>query len=204
MLPGVPHHVWLRGNNRRRLFSWKWEYRLFLRLVDEARRKYGCLIHALVLMVNHIHMLMTPPSKEDGSAFIGNVSQRYAQRRNQLRHGSGKLFEQRFEAEPVTDAAYLATVTAYIELNPVAAGICDDPSQYRWSTHGLHIGRPELSEVPLELWTPSDWYDGLGDTVVERADRYAEWVEQRRALAELKMAAERELRIRRPDETRAT
>jgi len=31
-------------------------------------------------------------------------------------------------------------MAAYIDLNPVRAGICQDPADYRWSSHGEAIG----------------------------------------------------------------
>ena len=134
------------------------------------------------------------------SNFIQSCAQRYAQNRNRLRGASGKLFQQRFESTPVTTERYLAVVTAYIELNPVDAGICDDPRQARWTTYGLHIGRPELSEIPASIWTPSSWYLQLGDS---RCEDYAAWVEECRAHHDAKRASNDDPWVRRPNKTRA-
>src|SRR5258706_16188845 len=99
--PGLPNHFILRGNNRRVLFSYAPDYRQFLAFLDEARQKYACLIHALALLANHLHMMITPPTPEAGWKLIQSCAQRYAQWRNKWRDGSGKLFEQRFTSVPI-------------------------------------------------------------------------------------------------------
>src|SRR5205823_3755859 len=99
--PGLPNHFVLRANNRRRLFSYESEYRQFLAFLDDARLKYGCLIHALALLANHLHMMVTPPTVVAGWKLVQSCAQRYAQWRNRRRDGSGKLFEQRFTSVPI-------------------------------------------------------------------------------------------------------
>jgi putative transposase len=166
---GVPYHIFQRGNAKRRIFSWAWEYRYFLKLMAEAKAEYGVLIHAIALMINHFHLLAT--ALEDGamSGFMQSFEQRYAQTRNLIRGQTGKLFEERFKSKPVRTDEYLSVVTAYVDLNPVRAGA---PQQTKWTTYGLHVGRPELSEIPASLWTPSDWYLGQGPAL------YEQWVRE--------------------------
>lgn len=36
------------------------DYELYLSLVGEGRGRYGCSMHAYVLMTNHVHLLLTP------------------------------------------------------------------------------------------------------------------------------------------------
>jgi len=210
ILPALPHHVVLRGNNRRRLFSYRWEYRLFLKLLEDAARAHVVPVHALALMTNHVHLVVSPPEQEVCSAFVKSFAQRYAQKRNQRRAASGKLFEQRYASFPLRSDAQLAKATAYIELNPVSAGMFADPLGSPWTTYALHLGRPSETRVPQTLWSPSPWYLALGDTDEKRQARYADWVADCRALTRLPMPDERDdepvkdRRIRRPDNSRAT
>lgn len=175
--PGLPHHLILRGNNKRRLFSYPPDYRRLLGFIGDALPQFGLLLHALVLMSNHLHALVTPHAVGDLARFVQSIAQRHAQYRNRVRGGTGKLFEQRYIAIPVTTDEYLATLTAYIELNPVRAGRADDPAGYPWSTYGLHAGTDGGAVWP-GLWTPTDWYLSLGATYEERARRYAQWVHE--------------------------
>jgi len=164
----------LRGNNRRRLFSYQPDYRRMLGFIEDALSLYPVLLHALVLMANHLHLIVTPAGAPALAGFVKSFAQRYAQYRNRRRGSTGKLFEQRYLSKTVPDERYLATLTAYVELNPVRAGLAEDPFAYPWSTYPLHAGLAG-GMVPPRMWTPSDWYLSLGDTWQERGDRFSLW-----------------------------
>jgi len=214
VVPGSPHHVVLRGNNRRRLFSYADDYHQLLWYMWNAKSAAEVLIHALVLMTNHLHLLVTPTSVAGMSSFVGSFAQRYAQYRNRRRGTSGKLWESRFWCDPILDERHLAVTTAYVELNPVRAGMVRDPLDYPWSTVGHQVGEPERSKIMPQLWTPSDWYRGLGASLEESADQYRRWIADVRAqelapsraqqIALLEQVDEPySLRLRRPDSTSA-
>lgn len=59
-LAGMPVHVVQRGNNRQEVFYDEQDHRAYLRWLKEGAQRYGCAIHAYVLMTNHVHLLMTP------------------------------------------------------------------------------------------------------------------------------------------------
>ncbi len=69
----------------------------------------------------------------DVSAFMKLLKQRFTQTFNR-RHGrKGTLWEERFPSVLVDGTGEaLATMAAYIDLNPVRAGLVDDPKDYRW------------------------------------------------------------------------
>lgn len=172
IVPGVPHHVITRGNNRRRLFSYPRDRDLFIRLLGKGLRLKNCSSYALTLLTNHVHAMTTPLGESSMPAWVKYFSQRYAQHRNRDRNGSGKLFEQSYFSKVIKTEAQLAITTMYIEANPLRAGIVTDPLDYRWSTYPIHAGQPALSAVPIDYWTPSGWYMSLGNTATERADCY--------------------------------
>jgi putative transposase len=178
---GLPHHLIVRGNNRRRLFSYFSDYRRFIWYVGRATLDCGCRLHALTLMSNHVHLIVTPTATLQLARFVKRFAQRYAQYRNSSRDASGKLFEQKYFSEPILDDNQLAVTTAYVELNAVRAGMVDDPFAYRWTTYSHHIGRGSPGEIPGAIWTPSEWYLGLGQSADVRAARYAAWVADCRA-----------------------
>ena len=57
---GISAHVIQRGNNRQPCFFAEENYHLYLEWLGEAAARYGCEIHAYVLMTNHVHLLLTP------------------------------------------------------------------------------------------------------------------------------------------------
>ena len=63
-VPGVPAHIIQRGNCRQAVFFCDEDYKAYLRWLDEGALKHGCLIHAYVLMTNHVHIIMTPETRE--------------------------------------------------------------------------------------------------------------------------------------------
>lgn len=172
VLPGLPHHVWTRGNNRRRLFSRVGDYQRYLWQISIALKEFEILVHALCLLSNHLHLLATPFTKHALSGFMKRINQRYAQIRNEVRNGSGKLFEQGFESEPVRDELYLATCTLYIDANPDRAGLRHGAYEYPWSMAPHRLGTGDNSRVHPALWTPTPWYLGLGSTPAARAQAY--------------------------------
>ena len=68
----------------------------------------------------------------DLSIFIKELKGRFAQWYNR-RHGRyGVLWAERFKSVLIEGGEALAAVAAYIELNPVRAGLCADPKDYRY------------------------------------------------------------------------
>ncbi len=168
-----------RGNNRRRLFSYSTDYRTVLRYILDAlsRVDFAVRVHAIALMANHLHLIVTPETEPALSEFVKSFAQRYTNYRNRAKDGSGKLFEERFKSKAILDDVYLATCHGYLELNPVRAHIVDAPDTYRWTSY-RHLARTGTSE-PLfdDLITPSAWYLDLGSNAQARASEFARWVE---------------------------
>jgi len=67
-------------------------------------------------------------------------TQRYTQWHNRTHRRTGRLWEDRFKSVIVEDGAACRTMAAYIDLNPVRAGIVKDPAEYRWSSYGESVG----------------------------------------------------------------
>jgi len=207
VLPGVPHHVILRGNNRRRLFSYPRDYDHWLYLIGRELETGDVALNAFCLMRNHVHLLATPEEESALSRFIKGVAQRYAQRRNRRLRASGKLFEERYYSKPMQSEAHLALATAYIDLNPVRAAITKTGDGYRWSTFATHAGSTPPSPY-VRLWSPSSWYLGLAPDSAGRVAAYRAWTEQRLAMDEWKDVQSDPIAdvgppARRPDRTRA-
>ena len=75
------------------------------------------------------------------SEFFKALKQRFSQYYNTREGRNGPLWEQRFKSvlvEGSEDA--LLTMAAYIDLNPVRAGLVKDPKDYRWSSYGAAMG----------------------------------------------------------------
>lgn len=73
----------------------------------------------------------------DVSAFMKMLKQRFTQWHNTRQGRKGTLWEDRFRSVLVDGAGEaLVTMAAYIDLNPVRAGLVEDPKDYRWCGYG--------------------------------------------------------------------
>jgi putative transposase len=184
-VPGYPHHIIQRGNNRQAIFSGAADYELLLALIDEHARKQQVAIHAYVLMSNHFHLLATPETAEGIPQMMQAVGRRYVRTYN-LRHArTGTLWEGRYKSTLIQAERYLLACMVYIDLNPVRAGMVGDPASYPWSSYQHYSGR----KVD-KLITPHPLYWELGNTPFAREQAYTELVrsgisdQQKRALTD--------------------
>jgi putative transposase len=74
------------------------------------------------------------------SEFMKGFMQRFTQWFNRRHERSGGLWEDVFKSVLVEDGVASRTMTAYIDLNAVRAGIATDPADYRWSSYGEAMG----------------------------------------------------------------
>ena len=184
-VPGYPHHIIQRGNNRQAIFSETADYELLLQLIDEHARKQHVAVHGYVLMSNHFHLLATPETEEGIPQLMQAVGRRYVRNFNMRQSRTGTLWEGRYKSTLIQAERYLLNCMVYMDLNPVRAGMVLDPADYRWSSHLHYIGRQHD-----KLITPHPLYWELGNTPFARDQAYAELVragvseQQQRALTD--------------------
>ena len=170
-LPGYPHHIIQRGNNRQPIFATQADYQTLLNLLLENAQKFKVAIHAYVLMPNHFHLLATPESADGLPQMMQAVGRRYVRWFNDAQGRTGTLWEGRYKSTVIDTDQYLLTCMAYLDLNPVRAGLVEQAVDYAWSSHGHYIGQRVdklISPHPL-VW-------GLGNTPFAREAAYADLV----------------------------
>lgn len=170
-IPGYPHHVIQRGNNRQAIFTRPADYQLLLNLLDENARKFGVAVHAYVLMDNHFHLLVTPQAQDSLPKMMQAIGRRYVRHFNGEHGRSGTLWEGRYKSTLIQAERYLLACMAYIDLNPVRAGLVAHARDYPWSSHGHYIG-----QTTQRLITPHSLYWALGNTPFAREAAYADLV----------------------------
>ncbi|OYU44562.1 MAG: transposase [Burkholderiales bacterium PBB4] len=171
-LAGFPHHVIQRGNNRQAIFLDAGDRQTMLDLLEENAKKQGVAVHAYVLMDNHLHLLVTPSTSEALPSFMQAVGRRYVRYFNDRHSRSGTLWEGRYRSTLVQSEAYMLTCMAYLDLNPVRAGMVSQASDFPWSSHGHYIGQRND-----KLITPHPLAWGLGNTPFAREAAYATLVQ---------------------------
>ncbi|MEI6533974.1 MAG: transposase [Verrucomicrobiaceae bacterium] len=86
----------------------------------------------------------------DVSAFMKILKQRFTQWFNKNNKRRGTLWEDRFRSMIVQSGEALGTMAAYIEINPVRAGMVADPADYRWSSYGAAMGGDKAARKGLQ------------------------------------------------------
>ena len=131
--PGAFYHVTSRGNERKAVFKSRRDREQFLSYLESATERYGAVIHAYCLMDNHYHLLVETPLG-NLSKIMQHINSAYTLYFNTKRMRSGHLFQGRYKAILVDADAYLKELSRYIHLNPVRAGIAENPNEYEWSS----------------------------------------------------------------------
>lgn len=172
-LPGYPHHVIQRGNNRQAIFATVADYRALLDLLEENAKKYAVTVHAYVLMSNHFHLLATPQTPDGLPKMMQAVGRSYVRYFNDAQKRTGTLWEGRYKSTLIQSERYLLACMVYIDLNPVRAGLVTQAQDYPWSSHLHYLGlRAD------RLVTPHALYWELGNTPFAREAAYAELVRE--------------------------
>jgi len=164
---GVAQHIIQRGNNRQVCFNSDEDLAAYAYWLKEFSVKYSVRIHAWVFMTNHVHLLVTPTEESGLSKMMQSLGRQYVRYFNTTYKRSGTLWEGRFKSCLVQSEDYLLQCYRYIELNPVRAGMVDDPADYKWSSYqanGLGIN--------TSLCTPHEEYFRLGGSREERLSNY--------------------------------
>ena len=165
--PSALHHVTLRCNNREFLFEPPW-FEVFIELVEQARARFPIWLYNYCVMTNHVHLLFKVGREDTLSKAMHWLSTTFVRRFNTSTGRSGHLWEGRFKSAIIERSSYFYRCMAYVDLNPVRAGIVATPPDYAWCAHrALRVEDAQVLDLhPLYLC--------LGDDAEGRYRRYRE------------------------------
>ena len=146
------YHVTVRGNGQQTLFEDDSDREAFVAMARDAFGKTSARVVAWCLMGNHAHLLIDD-SEDELSQAMGSLCGRFAMRYNHRNGHVGHVFQGRFGSVPIIDDAQLLAAIRYVHDNPVRAGMCTGPGEYRWSSYHEYAGEPGpvLSDTTVVL-----------------------------------------------------
>jgi REP element-mobilizing transposase RayT len=124
--PGAIYHIPSQGNAREKIFLEDADRLLFWDVFGAVVGKYNWRCHAYCLMDNHYHVLIeTPdPNLSPGMRQLNGV---YTQSGPPFSRGDTNLYSFRNDEN-------LLEICRYIVLNPVRAGMVNQPKEWGWSS----------------------------------------------------------------------
>src|SRR5688572_3895200 len=147
VVAGGVYHAVARGNRGARIFRDDADYAEYLKLLAGVVRRFRWQVLAYCLMGNHVHLVVeTPePNLPAGMQWLHGKYGRYFNDRHDL---FGHVFQGRYKAIRQATDEQLGHVLRYIALNPVEAGLCKHPREYRWSSCGT-VPTPKAPPVAV-------------------------------------------------------
>ena len=79
VIPGIPHHITQRGNNRQDIFFVDDDRVAYLGLLAGQAQRYGLEVVGYCLMSNHVHLIAVPRATESLAKAIGRTHFLYTQ-----------------------------------------------------------------------------------------------------------------------------
>jgi putative transposase len=162
------YHIVTRCNNKEPRIKDELDFIKYKMILKKCKEKYGFLLHDYAIMNNHIHLLIKLFIKTNISQIMHSIDRRYARWYNDQHERKGHFWEDRFYGEMIKDDTQLLAVMRYIDLNPVKAGLCKDPTEWPYSG-----ARSYLKGIKDDLLDTPEIYTSLGDTAGTRQNTYS-------------------------------
>jgi putative transposase len=161
VVPGFPHHVVQRSNDRQVAFGSDGDHLAYLQMLGRQADRFGLRVLGYCLMRHHVHLVVVPRTSASLAQAIGRTHWLYTQHVNRLRNREGPLWQNRFFSCAL-DEPHLTDVLLYVERNPMRARLVRYPWSYRWSSASAHANAADpLELLDLSMWrrasTPAQW-----------------------------------------------
>lgn len=152
-LPGGVFHLTARTLRREHRFTPQLRT-VTLSVIAHAAERSRARLLAVAVMSNHLHIIAQqadPPL----AALMQPLLRRLALRVQDTHGLEGPVFWRPYASQLCLDPSHVRNAIVYTHLNPVRAGLCEDPADYRWTSHALYVGASANDLLPeLERLAP--------------------------------------------------
>jgi REP element-mobilizing transposase RayT len=171
---GDVYHVTSRGNRKQPIYLEGNDRTFHLWWLNRVAIEAEWEVLGYVQMTNHFHFLvrLRKPNLSSGMQRLNGL---YGQFFNHQHGLSGHLFQGRFHSARVESESHLLECARYDDLNPIRAGMCDHPLEWRWGSMRAVVGL-----VPKPDFLQPGWLLGqFAADPLEAQQRYLAFVEDR-------------------------
>jgi putative transposase len=133
------YHVMSRGNGKQDIFLCPGDRTYFLKVLQQVVLEEHWICHAYCLMSNHYHLLIETrdPNLAEGMQYLNGV---FSIAFNKRHKRVGHVMQGRYASCVINNDDYFVTVIRYMARNPLDAGFCKAPADWRWSSYGALLG----------------------------------------------------------------
>jgi REP-associated tyrosine transposase len=136
--PGI-YHVGTKAPTALPFFHDAEDYYVFMATLSRVILFEHLTCLAFCLMTTHYHLLLDAPEGALPRA-MKQLNWHYARSVNERLGGRGHVVGGRYFSVPVSETDHLLNEFKYIALNPVEAGLCKAPQEWRWSSYAGTVG----------------------------------------------------------------
>ena len=183
---GLIHHVTGHALPTRAAFPDDTARRGFLSLLSTTARSGDWLVLAYCLLTTHYHVLVQTLAANLGIG-MKRLHGRHARLVNARQAMPGHLWRDRFHSTVMESESHVVDAAAYIDANPVDAGLCDDPGDWQWSSYRANAGLA----LPPPWHHPDVLHSFLGSSATRAPVVYRDVVATAIGRAQLRRAAQR-------------
>ncbi|MDP8315649.1 MAG: transposase [Candidatus Celaenobacter antarcticus] len=137
---GIIVHFYNRVVPNELLFRENKDYTQFLKPFKKSVKEIPSSVYAYCLMPNHFHFLLRQNSKIPLYKIFNKILSSYVQKYNIKYIRKGSIFGHPLQSKLVVDEEQLITLCKYIHLNPVKAGLVEEPDDWEFSNYQEWIG----------------------------------------------------------------
>lgn len=153
---GARYHVTARINRQEMILAHESIRDFFLSFVSRAKKKYHFRLWNFCLMGNHIHFLIEPERGENLSAIMRWILGVFASAYNRQHGLSGHVWGERFHSRILNTLREFILAFAYIDENPVKAGLVG--SALYWRHSGLYHARTGRRDILDDIPPWLGWF----------------------------------------------
>lgn len=128
-------HIITQGINKMYIFDTPEDINYYINTMYKLSNLHKVKIISYCIMNNHAHILVKIVEPKELSKFMQRLNLKYGIYYNKKYNRVGYLFRDRFKSEGIFTEQHLYNCIKYIYDNPVKAGMCKRPEEYRYSNY---------------------------------------------------------------------
>ena len=166
------YHITARGIRKENIFYSDKDKYIFIDKMNETFEKYSFVCYAYCLMDNHYHLFIKTPfaNISEGMHYLNTSYANWFAAKYKL---AGSIFQGRYKSILVDKDSYALTLSAYIHLNPIRAGMVENLNNYYFSSFPDYTGKrnPVVKRLDTALIL-----NMLSDKIKQSQKQYMQYV----------------------------